>query len=285
MLFTELEYVRVYIDDLLVITSEDFDDHLQKLGVVLQRLSEKGLQVNAAKSIFCALEVDYLGYTLTRDGIRPQQKKVNAILALQPPKNVKDLRRILGIVQYYRDIWEKRTDLLAPLTDLVAECGTTKAAKKKLRKDGKPTKQPKPWRWEAEHDEAFKKIKQIIARDVCLAYPQFDKPFVIFTDASTRQLGGVITQDNRPIAFFSRKLTKAQQRYTVTELELLSIVELLKEFKGMLLGYEVIVWTDHKNLTRDNLGESSDRVMRWKLLLNEYDLKIQYIRGVDNYRR
>ena len=282
MLFTELEYVRVYIDDLLVITSEDFDDHLQKLGVVLQRLSEKGLQVNAAKSIFCALEVDYLGYTLTRDGIRPQQKKVNAILALQPPKNVKDLRRILGIVQYYRDIWEKRTDLLAPLTDLVAECGTTKAAKKKLRKDGKPTKLPKPWRWEAEHDEAFKKIKQIIARDVCLAYPQFDKPFVIFTDASTRQLGGVITQDNRPIAFFSRKLTKAQQRYTVTELELLSIVELLKEFKGMLLGYEVIVWTDHKNLTRDNLGESSDRVMRWKLLLNEYDLKIQYIRGVDN---
>ena len=68
----------------------------------------------------------------------------------------------------------------------------------------------------------------------------------------------------------------------MTELELLSIVELLKEFKGMLLGYEVIVWTDHKNLTRDNLGESSDRVMRWKLLLNEYDLKIQYIRGVDN---
>jgi hypothetical protein len=69
-----------------------------------------------------------------------------------------------------------------------------------------------------------------------LTYPQFDKPFVIYTDASTRQLGGVITQDIRPIAFFSRKLTKAQQRYSVTELELLSIVELLKDFKGMLLG-------------------------------------------------
>ena len=115
-----------------------------------------------------------------------------------------------------------------------------------------------------------------------MAYPQFDKPFVIYTDASTRQLGGVITQDNRPIAFFSRKLTPTQQRYTVTELELLSIVELLKEFKGMLLGHEVIVWTDHINLTRENLGESSDRVMRWKLLLNEYNLTIKYIRGVDN---
>jgi len=285
MLFQELEYVRVYIDDLLVITGDDFDDHLQKLGIVLQRLSDKGLQVNAAKSNFCALEVDYLGYTLTREGIRPQEKKVNAILALEPPRNVKELRRVLGIVQYYRDIWEKRTDLLSPLTDLVAECGDSKSsarARKKARTSGKAVKKPQPWRWDEEHQTAFQKIKQVIARDVCLAYPQFDKPFVIYTDASTRQLGGVITQDNRPIAFFSRKLTSAQRRYTVTELELLSIVELLKEFKGMLLGHKVIVWTDHINLTRKNLGGTSDRVMRWRLLLQEYDVELNYIKGVDN---
>ena len=100
-----------------------------------------------------------------------------------------------------------------------------------------------------------------------LAYPNFDDEFVIYTDASTRQLGGVITQNNRPIAFFSRKLTKAQTKYTVTELELLSIVELLKEFKGMLLGQRIVVWTDHQNLIRDSLGNNSDRVMRWNLLL------------------
>ena len=178
------------------ITSDSFDDHLQKLGLVMQRLSEKGIKVNAAKSNFCALEVNYLGNTLTRAGIRPQAKKVNSILALQPPKNANVLRRILvlGIVQYYRDIWEKRTDLLAPLTDLVAECRTTKVVKrKKCRKDGKPTKQSKPWCWEVEHDAAFKKIKEIIARDVCLAFPQFDLPFGIYTDASNCQLGGVIT--------------------------------------------------------------------------------------------
>ena len=117
------------------------------------------------------------------------------------------------------DLWEKRTDLLAPLTDLVAECGDSKSsarARKKARTSGKAVKQPQPWRWDEEHETAFQRIKQVIARDVCLAYPQFDKPFVIYTDASTRQLGGVITQDNRPIAFFSRKLTSAQTRYTVT---------------------------------------------------------------------
>lgn len=271
-LFNELEYVKVYIDDLLVISAGSFDDHLEKLGVVLNRLHEKGFQVNAAKSNFCALEVDYLGYTLTRDGIVPQKKKVAAILALKPPTNVKQLRRVLGIVQYYRDIWEKRTDLLAPLTDLVAECGTSKVKRKPL----------KPWRWDAEHQEAFQKIKNVIARDVVLAYPDFSQEFLIYTDASTRQLGGVITQGNRPIAFFSRKLTKAQEKYTVTELELLSIVELLKEFKGMLLGFKVKVMTDHINLTSPNLGMDSDRVLRWRLLLNEFDVEIDYIKGEDN---
>ena len=79
-----------------------------------------------------------------------------------------------------------------------------------------------------------------------LAYPDFTKPFDIYTDASTKQLGAVITQDNRPIAFFSRKLSGAQSKYTVTELELLAIVETLKEFKGMLWGQRLNVYTDHK---------------------------------------
>lgn len=130
--------------------------------------------------------------------------------------------------------------------------------------------------------EAFEEIKKVIARDVILAYPNFGEEFVIYTDASTRQLGGVITQNNRPIAFFSRKLTSAQTRYSVTELELLSIVELLKEFKGMLLGQKLVIYTDHQNLIRDSLGSTSDRVQRWRLLLNEYGPDIRYIKGVDN---
>ncbi len=84
------------------------------------------------------------------------------------------------------------------------------------------------------------------------------------------QLGAVITQDNRPIAFFSRKLSKTQQKYTVTEIELLAIVETLKEFKGMLWGQDIIFYTDHKNITRDALGLTSDRVYCWRLLLEEY---------------
>jgi len=104
-LMESLEYVRAYIDNLLVITRGTLKDHLDKLGEVLRRLRKAGLKVNAAKSFFCTHEIEYLGYILTRVGIKPQAKKIQAILALNPPHNVKELRHFLGMVQYYRDMW------------------------------------------------------------------------------------------------------------------------------------------------------------------------------------
>ena len=129
-----LEYVRAYIDDLLVITRGTLEDHLEKLREVLRRLHEAGLKVNAAKPFFCTHEIEYLGYILTRGGIKPQQQKVQAILALNLPNNVKELRHFLGMVQYYRDMWAKRSEMLAPLSDLVGECGETKTTRKKQGK-------------------------------------------------------------------------------------------------------------------------------------------------------
>jgi hypothetical protein len=108
------------------------------------------------------------------------------------------------------------------------------------------------------------------------------KPFEIYTDASLTQLGAVITQDNRSIAFFSRKLSKMQQKYSVIEIELLAIVETLKEFKEMLWGQDIKVYTDHTNLTRNALELTSDRVYRWRLLLEEYAPKIIYRENSQN---
>ncbi len=101
-LMATLEFVRTYLDDLLIITKGSLEDHLEKLSMVLTRLQEAGLRINADKSNFCTLETEYLGYILTRNGIKPQPNKVQSILALAPPKNVKELRRFLGMVQYYR---------------------------------------------------------------------------------------------------------------------------------------------------------------------------------------
>jgi hypothetical protein len=274
-LMATLEFVRTYLDDLLIITKGSLEDHLEKLSMVLTRLQDAGLKINAEKSNFCTLETEYLGYVLTRDGIKPQVNKVQSILALTPPRNVKELRSFLGMVQYYRDLWARRSEMLAPLTSLVGECGQTKVTK------AKGTRKV-PWYWAEVHQKAFDDVKATIAKEVVLAYPDFDKVFEIYTDASTKQLGSVITQSNRPLAFFSRKLSVQQQKYSVTEIELLAIVETLKEFKGMLWGQRMKVYTDHKNLTRDALGLTSDRVYRWRLILEEYGPEIVYIKGTHN---
>ena len=126
-LVDHLEYAWVFLDYLLVLTNGSFDDRLSKLGKVLELLSQAGLKCNANKCSFGAKGVEYLGYLLTRDGIRPVPAKIKSILALSPPKNVRQVRRLLGMIQYYRDLWGKWSHILAPLSNLVGECGTAKA--------------------------------------------------------------------------------------------------------------------------------------------------------------
>ena len=95
----DLEYVQAYLDNLLCISRRSLEDHLEKLEEVLRCLRNAGLKVNSEKSTFCALEIEYLGYILTKDGIKHQSNKLQAIFAIQPPKNIKELRHFLGMVQ------------------------------------------------------------------------------------------------------------------------------------------------------------------------------------------
>jgi hypothetical protein len=172
-----LRFVQGYMDNLLIITREILDEHLQKMETVPTSLCDAGLNVNAAKSLFSAHEIEYLGYILTRDGIKPQPKKVQAVLVLNLPNNVKELRHFLGMVQYYREMWARRSDILAPLTDLVGECSETKTTKKNKTKK-------KPSWWDPIHQQAFDNLKTAIAKETVLAYSDFLKPFEIYTDAS-----------------------------------------------------------------------------------------------------
>ena len=200
-LMAGLEFVRVYLDDCLVISTTTFEDHLVKLSLCLQRISDAGLRINAEKSYFGRDAIEYLGYWVTRNGIQPLPEKVEAMLNMEEPKTKKQLRAFVGLVNYYRDMWRRRSHILAPLTTL---CSATQ-----------------PWVWGDEQRNAFAAVKKMISKEAILAFPNFNKEFVIYTDASKSQLGGVITQDKRPLAFYSRKLKDAQTRYTVTERELL----------------------------------------------------------------
>jgi hypothetical protein len=125
-----LEHMRAYINNLLVITKGSHEDHLKKLEQVFIKLRDAGLKVNAAKLFFCMQETEYLGYILTRSAVKPQPKKVQKILALNLPKSINELRQFLGMVQYYMGMWVKSGEMLVPLTELLRECGETKATKK-----------------------------------------------------------------------------------------------------------------------------------------------------------
>ena len=259
-LFQGMEFVRAYLDDLLLLTKGDWSDHVVKLDQVLQRLGEAGLKVNCEKSFFGRTETEYLGFWITRHNIRPQTKKVEAINNMKVPTTKRQLRRFIGMLNYYRDMWPRRADLLAPLSRL--------------------TSKTVPWKWTAVEQKAFTDLKKIISKETLLTYPDFNKPFDIHTDASDKQLGSVISQNGRPIAFYTRKLSATQMRYTVGERELLSIVETLKEFRNILFGHEITVYTDHKNLTCKNYN--SDRVMRWRLLIEEYGPNLIHLPGHTN---
>jgi RNase H-like domain found in reverse transcriptase len=137
------------------------------------------------------------------------------------------------------------------------------------------------WEWGPQQSAAFAAAKKIIAREVLLAYPDFSKTFVIHMDASHYQLGAVISQDGKPIASYSRKLNPAQTWYTTMEWELLSIVETLKEYRIILLGHEIEVFTDHQNLVYKHFN-TTERVMQWRQLIEEFGPKLTYIKGENN---
>ena len=180
---------------------------------------------------------------------------------------------MLGIIQFYRDLWPRRSHTLAPLTKLVSTKGVdTKDKSNKTRKIV----------WNNECQKAFDTMKKLVCRETLLAYPRFDQPFIIHTDSSNYQLGSVIEQEGRPLAYYSRKLTPAQSKYTTGEQELLSIVETLKEFRNILFGYNITVYTDHMNLVHNTVLMSSDRIMRWRLLLEEYGITLKHIKGEKN---
>ena len=181
-IFVGLDTVRVYIDDLFHVTKGYWTEHLTFLEEMFARLQKDGIKVNAGKSCFGAHKFQYLGYHVTRDGVMPIPKKVEAVQYLVVLKIHKQLRQFIGMINFYLDMWQRRSKLLAPLAAL-----TSKNVK---------------YQWKDKHKKCFDAIKRVIGLEVFLAYPEFNAMFEIHTDASKLQIGAVMSQKGNPIAFY-----------------------------------------------------------------------------------
>ena len=259
--------VFVYLDDLLVF-SDSFEEHLVLLERVAECFVKAGLTLNVKKSKFCMREVNYLGYIVGEGGIRTNDEKVASIRKYPEPKTVRQVRRFLGMANYYRKFVKNYSALASPLHDL--------------------TKKGRKFEMTLAARNAMEQIKLALTTAPVLIHPDYSKPFLVQCDASVSGIGAVLCQldkdgEERPIFYYSHKLNKAQRNYSITELECLAAVSAVKKFRPYLEMQEFKIVTDHSSLRwLMNQKDLSGRLARWSLSLSGYNFEIEHRKGSEN---
>lgn len=257
------KFVYAYIDD-LVVFSQNFEEHMGHLDAILRQVTDSGLKLGLSKCQFAANSVKYLGHIVDQSGIKPDPIKIKALSEVSPPNTVRRVRQFLGAAGYYRKFIRNYSAIAAPLTAL--------------------TKKATIFRWTDEHQTAFDTLKNKLVTAPVLKYPDYDKAFILHTDASKLAIGAVLNQPHHagehPIAFFSRKLRGKEIFLSVCEKEALAIYESIKFFTPYLYGYKFEVVTDHAPLRYIFKHKNSvPQIARWAIFLSEYDFTIRYKEG------
>ena len=258
------EFSEVYIDDIIVF-SKNLDDHMKHLELVFDRVRRAGMKLKPEKCQLAQPETVYLGHVISGDGIKPDPKKTVAVQSFPVPQNVKALRSFHGLASYYRKFVEGFARITAPL--------------RRLLKDG--TK----FEWSESCQSAFEKLQRRLTSAPVLVYPDFDRPFLVSTDASGQGLGAVLEQVEEdgyahPVAYASRSLSPAETRYGISELEALAAVWALKKFRAYLLGHKTILFTDHAALkSLLDMKNPSGKLGRWGMAIQEISPEIHYRAG------
>jgi hypothetical protein len=266
------DFVEIYIDDLIIHTkSNNLNDHLHHIDLVLQRLTENNLTIEISKTEFIKKEIDFLGFTIKYNTISPSSKNVESIRNMPYPNTIKQVRQFLGACNFFRRHIKNFADKVKPLNEL-------------LKKNTK---------FEFNYDckEAFDKMKKIITEKPVLSIPNYNRIFIIQTDASDYCLGAALLQvDNYgreyAIHYHSRTLSNEEKNYSVFEREFLAIVEAVtKKFYKYIIGRKFIIQTDCCPILyalNSNIDEGSSKVIRGKVKLSSFDFKIVHKAGVKN---
>jgi hypothetical protein len=263
-----LDFCQPYMDDVITYTEGTFTLHLDQLERVLQRLQSAPMVAKPSKFKVLQKELRFLGHIISRHTIRPDPAKTAAVYAFPAPTSVRDLQSFLGLVNYYRRFVQDLATIAAPLYQLL--------------------KKETSWRWDDSHMLAMQKLKETLSSPPLMALPNFDKDFVLSTDASATGLGAVLSQlgddgTEHPVYFASRTLNDAERHYSTSERECLAVKWACGQFRSYLLGRPFEVLTDHAALKwLFTQKDPKSKFVRWILELQEYDMVIHTRPGVAN---
>ena len=268
-LVRDIDGCEGYIDD-VVIFSDNWSDHIRQIKRFFQIMREAKLTINLMKSEFGKATVKYLGHIVGQGQVRPLDAKIQTIVKYPIPTSRKELARFLGMAGYYRNFCLNFSDIAAPLTNLLS---------KKVK-----------FVWTDDCQLAFDKVKLLLQKSPVLKSPDYEKPFKLIIDSSDVGTGSVLVQEasdglDHPVSYFSKKFLKYQKNYSVVEKETLGLVLALEHF-DVYLGstpFKIKVYTDHNPLTfLKTMKNKNQRLVRWSLALQEYNLEIQHIPGSEN---
>ena len=268
-LVRDIDGCEGYIDD-VVIFSDNWSDHIRQIERFFQIMREAKLTINLMKSEFGKATVKYLGHIVGQGQVRPLDAKIQTIAKFPIPTSRKELARFLGMAGYYRNFCLNFSDIAAPLTNLLS---------KKVK-----------FVWTDDCQLAFDKVQLLLQKSPVLKSPDYEKPFKLIIDSSDVGTGSVLVQEasdglDHPVSYFSKKFLKYQKNYSVVEKETLGLVLALEHF-DVYLGstpFKIKVYTDHNPLTfLKTMKNKNQRLVRWSLALQEYNLEIQHIPGSEN---
>jgi len=258
--------VAAFVDDMLVGTETE-KGHDEIVEEILRRLEENDLYIKPEKCMWKVKKIGFLGVVIGPNGIEMEKEKIDGVLSWSQPKTVKDVRKFLGLANYYRRFIKDFAQVARPLNMLT-------------RKDEK-------WRWEEAQQKAFDELKQVFTTKPVLAAPDLDKEFRVEADASNYATGGVLSikcsdKKWRLVAFILKSLSDTERNYEIHDKEMLAVVRCLEAWRHLLEGamMKFEIWTDHKNLEYFMKAQKLNRRQaRWALYLSRFDFMLKHIPG------
>ncbi|CAL9007289.1 unnamed protein product [Prunus brigantina] len=255
------KFVVVYFDDILVY-SHNVVQHMEHLRQIFDVLREQQLFVNLRKCEFLTDSLIFLGYVISSEGIKMDIKKIEAIQEWPIPQSVHEVRSFHGLASFYRRFIRNFSSIMAPLTDCMKH---------------------NIFKWTEIAEKSFQAIKKAMTEAPLLILPDYQKVFEVDCDASKVGIGAVLSQEGRPIAFFSEKLNDTRQRYSTYDVEFYAIMQSLRQWRQYLIYKEFILYSDHEALRFINgQHKLNRRHARWVEELQEYNFVIKHKAGIHN---